>query len=248
MFIEGSGGALLLDAGLSAKETILRCERAGKQPEDIQAILLTHEHDDHCAGAGALARRLNVPVYATRGTLHEFPANRRKTERETDTRPCVYGEPFCIGSFMIEPFATSHDAREPCGFCIGVAGIKLGCCTDTGVVTPAMMSVLRKCDGLVLESNHCPVMLDNGPYPESLKRRIRSARGHLSNRDAAQCLRQLKRDLSALVLAHLSEVNNTTEKARMGAREGLGLLYDQTPLVIATQGGTSAACPQVLRL
>jgi phosphoribosyl 1,2-cyclic phosphodiesterase len=248
MFIEGASGSLLIDAGLSAKETLARLFQAGKRPDTIAAILLTHEHNDHSAGVDVLARRLHVPTYATKGTLRDFLLNRRTSERPIDTRTCRYLEPFFVNDFSIEPFATSHDANEPCGFSVGEAGVRLGCCTDTGVVTPAMKAVLRRCDGLVLESNHCPVMLKNGPYPESLKRRIRSARGHLSNESAARCLSDMGKDMHTVVLAHLSEVNNTPEKARMSAREGLGLFFDGTTLVIATQGGTSKTCPQVLYL
>ena len=248
MFIEGANGALLIDAGLSARETLARLFRAKKRPDSIAAILVTHEHHDHSAGIDALSRRLHVPTYATEGTLQDFLLNRRTSERPIDTRTCRNHEPFSVNDFTIEPFATSHDANEPCGFCVSEGGVRLGCCTDTGVITPSMKAVLQRCDGLVLESNHCPVMLKNGPYPESLKRRIRSARGHLSNVAAARCLTEIGRDMHTIVLAHLSEVNNTPEKARMSAQEGLGLFYDGTILVVATQEGTSETCPQVLYL
>jgi phosphoribosyl 1,2-cyclic phosphodiesterase len=248
MVIEGSAGALLVDAGLSAKEVLFRLARAGKQPDDIHAILVTHEHGDHISGVDVLSRQLQVPVYATGGTLHDFLVHRRRSAHLIETRTCRYNSEFCIGDFVIEPFATSHDAREPCGFSIRHDDIRIGCCTDTGIVNQNMLSVLRRCDGLVLESNHCPVMLKEGPYPEPLKRRIRSARGHLSNDAAARCLQALGRDVHAIILGHVSEVNNTPEKVRISARDGLGLLYDETSLVIATQNGTSDASPQVLHL
>ena len=248
ILVEGSGGALLIDAGLSAKETLHRLASAGKQPDSIRAILVTHEHGDHISGVDVLSRRLKIPVYATRGTLHDFLTNRRTSNKPLEIHSCTYNDKFCVGDFVIEPFATSHDANEPCGFCIREDGIMLGFCTDTGIVNPGMLSRLHRCDGVVLESNHCVEMLKNGPYPESLKRRIRSARGHLSNDAASLCLRTLGRDVHAMILAHISEVNNTPEKVRLSAQNGLGLLYGETSVTIATQAGTSDACPQVLNL
>jgi phosphoribosyl 1,2-cyclic phosphodiesterase len=248
LVIEGAFGSLLVDAGLSSKEIMSRLSRAGKRPDDIRAILVTHEHADHIFGVDVLSRRLNVPVYATGGTLHDFLVHRRRSTRPIETHTCRYNSEFHIGDFMIEPFATSHDANEPCGFCIREDDIRIGCCTDTGIVSSKMLSLLQRCDGLMLESNHCPVMLKEGPYPESLKRRIRSARGHLSNDGAAQCLRTLGRDVHTIILGHVSEVNNTPEKVRMSARDGLGLMYEETSLIVATQDGTSGILPQVMSL
>jgi phosphoribosyl 1,2-cyclic phosphodiesterase len=111
-----------------------------------------------------------------------------------------------------------------------------------------MIERLMRCDGVVLESNHCPDMLTNGPYPESLKRRIRSKRGHLSNPAAAACLQALGKDMPQVILAHLSETNNTPERVSVSAREGLGLFYDEMNVIIATQCGTTRACPQILSL
>ena len=180
--------------------------------------------------------------------MHDFLTNRRTSNKPLEIHSCTYNDRFSVGDFVIEPFATSHDANEPCGFCIREDGIMLGFCTDTGIVNPGMLSRLHRCDGVVLESNHCVEMLKNGPYPESLKRRIRSARGHLSNDAASLCLRTLGRDVHAMILAHISEVNNTPEKVRLCAQNGLGLLYGETSVTIATQAGTSDACPQVLNL
>jgi phosphoribosyl 1,2-cyclic phosphodiesterase len=248
LLIEGSDGDLLIDVGLTAKETLLRMARAGKKPDNIRAILVTHEHGDHIAGVDVLSRRLNIPIYATKGTLYDFMNYRRISEHSIDIHTCKYHEKVNIENFIIEPFATSHDANEPCGFYIKENGIRFGCCTDTGIITDRILAIFQRCDGVVLESNHCPVMLKNGPYPESLKRRIRSARGHLSNEAASRCVRTLAKDVHKFALAHLSEVNNTPDKARAGARDGLGLLYDETTLIIATQSGTSEVCPQVLQL
>ena len=248
LLVEGSSGDLLVDAGISAKETFRRLASAGKGPERIRAILVTHEHGDHISGVDVLSRRLNAPVFATEGTLNNFLEFRRMSTGSITVAACRYHEGFSVGDFTIEAFATSHDSAEPCGFILRENGITLGVCTDTGLITAKMMESLHRCDGLVLESNHCPMMLKEGPYPEYLKRRIRSARGHLSNAGAAECLSQLGRDVPVVVLAHLSEVNNTPGKAIASARNGLGLLYDQTTVIVASQRGTSPENPQQISL
>jgi len=244
VFIEGESDSLLVDAGLSAKETLLRISRAGLDAGRVGAVLVTHEHGDHTRGLDVLARRLDVPVYATEGTLRDFLGHRRTSDKPIDSHTCRYNERFAVGGFDILPFATSHDANEPCGYIIRENGQKLGYCTDTGIISDAVLDLLVKCDGVVLESNHCPEMLENGPYPESLKRRIRSKRGHLSNTAAASCIRALGRDVPRIILAHLSEINNTPEKALSSAREGLGLFYQETRVTVATQAGTTPDNPQ----
>jgi phosphoribosyl 1,2-cyclic phosphodiesterase len=247
-FIEGENGALLIDAGLSAKETLGRIAAAGLDAVQISAVLVTHEHGDHIRGLDVLIRKLNIPAYATEGTLHDFLHYRRTSDKPVDCRVCRYDNEFAVGDFSIEPFATSHDAAEPCGFIIRENGLKIGYCTDTGILTPPMVDRLRCCDGIVLESNHCPDMLTNGPYPESLKRRIRSKRGHLSNLAAASCLTTLGKDVPQVILAHLSEVNNTPERVMVSARGGLGLFYDDANVTVATQCGTTGSYPQCIRL
>jgi phosphoribosyl 1,2-cyclic phosphodiesterase len=246
--LEGDSNTVLIDAGLSAKEILVRMERAGLDAGRIDAMLVTHEHGDHTRGVDVLARKLDIPVHATEGTLADFLNHRRTSTKPLVHHTCRDAEPFFIGDLKIEPFATSHDAAEPCGFIITEGSLRFGYCTDTGIITPHVHSLLRQCDGIVLESNHCPEMLANGPYPESLKRRIRSKRGHLSNPDAAACLRDFGRDVPLVILAHLSEMNNTPDKAIGSAREGLGLFYEAERVTIATQCGTQAGCPQRMQL
>jgi len=246
--IEGSSATLLIDAGLSAKELFRRMTEAGLDPAAISAILVTHEHGDHVRGLDVTARKLDVPVHATEGTLHDFLEYRKLSKKPLVHHTCRYHERFTVGDISIEPFATSHDAAEPCGFIVSEGDCRIGYCTDTGIVTPAMLSLLRPCDGIVLESNHCPEMLANGPYPESLKRRIRSKHGHLSNQAAAECLQGFGKDVPHVILAHLSEINNTPEKARGTARDGLGLFFMEEHVVVATQCGSCSASPQEIRL
>jgi phosphoribosyl 1,2-cyclic phosphodiesterase len=235
-YIEGESGALLIDAGLSAKEITRRLQRAGGDPGLIHAVLVTHEHGDHIRGVDVLARRLDVPVIATSGTLGEFYYARRNSSAPVKTEACRCDDPFHIGDFRVVAFATCHDAREPCGFCIREDGAMLGCCTDTGMVTPHMAGYLHQCDALVLESNHCPHMLEHGPYPAFLKRRIRDTkRGHLSNEASAACLNRLADQVSSVMLAHLSEVNNTPGKALACARDALGLYNGNITVRVAPQ-------------
>lgn len=247
-FIEGSDAAILVDAGLSAKEALARMARAGLDSSRIDAILVTHEHGDHVRGLDVLARKLDVPIYGTSGTLGDFLGHRRTSSKPIESRICTCGERFNIGNLSILPYATSHDAAEPCGYIVREDGLSLGYCTDTGIVTPAMMALLRQCDGLVLESNHCPEMLATGPYPESLKRRIRSKRGHLSNAAAAGILREFGKDTPPVILAHLSEINNTPERAMASARDGLGLFFAQACVSVATQAGPADNRDQSLSL
>jgi phosphoribosyl 1,2-cyclic phosphodiesterase len=247
-YIEGKDGSLLIDAGLSSRETLQRLAAARCPSETIGAVIVTHEHADHVRGLDVLARRLETPVYATAGTLEDFLRHRRTSDKPLMTRICRHHERFTACGYIIEPFSTSHDAAEPCGFIVSQDGTRFGYCTDTGVVTPHVLALLASCDAVVLESNHCPAMLANGPYPESLKRRIRSNRGHLSNAAASAALRMLGKDVSQIILAHLSEINNTPELARKCAREGLGLFFDEKTLIVATQGGTTPGYPQELRL
>jgi phosphoribosyl 1,2-cyclic phosphodiesterase len=231
--IRGGRGSLLIDAGLSRREILRRLAGVGEDPSMIEAILVTHEHTDHIKGVDVLARHLNVPVYATAGTAEELL--KKCGRKPIDIRRCRYDEPFPVGDFLVEPFATSHDAREPCGFCVAEGDLRVGYCTDTGTITATIFDRLASCDAVLLESNHCPRMLEDGPYPAFLKSRIRSNRGHLSNPDAARCLQRLAGHIHMAMLAHLSETNNTGERALFSALEGLGLYSDQIEVTVAEQ-------------
>jgi phosphoribosyl 1,2-cyclic phosphodiesterase len=237
-YIEGNSGAVVIDAGLSAREILARVVMAEGKPDLIRALLVTHEHGDHIRGVSALARKLQVPIIGTHGTLLEV--QRTASSRTLpEIIPCHFDEKIAIDDFSIQPFATSHDAREPCGFFVNEGDLRLGCCTDTGFVPPLLVDDFRRCDMMILESNHCPEMLENGPYPVALKRRIRSGKGHLSNTKAGDCLRLLARDVPIIQLAHLSEINNTPAKALACAREAYGLFADGVDLFVGLQHGIS---------
>jgi phosphoribosyl 1,2-cyclic phosphodiesterase len=240
VYIQGNSDALMLDAGLSAREALRRLALAGGDERLIRAVLVTHEHGDHIRGAAPLARMFDAPVMGTAGTLEWFSGSGR-TGSIPALKRCTPGERYQVGDFTVEPFATSHDAREPCGYVITEDGAQLCCCTDTGIVTPPLLARMRQSDALILESNHCPDMLKNGPYPEMLKRRIRSKRGHLSNAHASLCLRAIGGEIETVVLAHLSEVNNTQKKAEESAQAALGLFYEREK-VSSIPGGDVSPC------
>ncbi|WFN37094.1 MBL fold metallo-hydrolase [Methanomicrobium antiquum] len=234
-YIEGDSGALLIDAGLSGKETLKRLEIAGGNPDLISGILVTHEHTDHIKGLDVLARKLDVPIFATQGTLWQFE-EKRTSDKEIKMCVCKKGEVFEVAGFLSEPFSTYHDACDPCGFIISENGSKLGFCTDTGQISEKMASALRCCDGVILESNHCPHMLETGPYPQFLKERIRDIkRGHLSNTSASEFIQKTDGDVEKIILAHLSEENNTPEKALSSARNSAGLFSKKTTIEVSLQ-------------
>jgi phosphoribosyl 1,2-cyclic phosphodiesterase len=238
-YIEGESGAILIDAGLSIKETLRRLTKAGGSQDLIRAILVTHEHGDHMKGLSPLARRLDVPVYATEGTLYSFLTSKIPERKPVSYTTLSYHSPFSVDEFTIEAFPTSHDAREPCGYLVTSGDARLGYCTDTGIITDRMMGYLKRSDAVVLESNHCPEMLRTGPYPEMLKRRIRSKNGHLSNTQASECIQALGQDVTHIRLAHLSEVNNTPDIALKSGKTGLGLFISDTRLTVASEVGPS---------
>jgi len=234
LYIEGENGAILIDAGLSVKETRTRLGYAGGKLDLINAILVTHEHTDHIAGVRPLARKLNIPIIGSRGTLSEITRT-LTSHQHVVTMACRAYESYHVGSFSFEPFATSHDALEPLGFCVREGDLMVGCCTDTGIISPPIVDRLGRCDMVILESNHCPHMLKTGPYPLALKRRIRSKRGHLSNLAAASYLQQLRNDVPIILLAHLSEINNTPLKAMASAQEALGLYFSEVDVSTSPQ-------------
>jgi phosphoribosyl 1,2-cyclic phosphodiesterase len=205
-YVESDTTSLLIDAGFSGKEITRRLALIDRSPEDLNAILVTHEHGDHISGVGVLSRRYNLPVYANAGT-HKGAEKRvkqlhRKVEFDT-------GEKFRVGTFAIHPFRISHDTRDPVGFVIKGKGLSLAYCTDTGRITKLIQHHVCKCHALILEANHDPTMLKDGPYPLPLKQRVKSNQGHLANEEAARFLAGLAGSpLQYVVLAHLSETNN----------------------------------------
>ncbi|MGB3977252.1 MAG: MBL fold metallo-hydrolase [bacterium] len=210
---------VLVDAGFSGSIIEERARRAGFSLFDVTAVLLTHEHSDHVRGAGVIARRFNLPVFATEGT---FRSGRVKLGSIRDQQLLEGGKALSIQDLWIHPFSVSHDAEDPVGFVIDDGKSKLGICTDSGCITQLMRYRLQGCDALILESNHDPNMLLAGSYPWELKQRIRSRIGHLSNDDAGTLCEDIwHAGLRHIFLAHLSKENNLPDLARMAVQDAL---------------------------
>ncbi|MDR0468647.1 MAG: MBL fold metallo-hydrolase [Peptococcaceae bacterium] len=213
-YIRAGETSILIDAGQSGRRILANMTEAGCGPaESLSAIVVTHAHSDHISGLGVLARRLGVEVYATEGTWFEMGALAGEIpDRQKKMIGC--SERWAIGSLEMEAFPTSHDALESVGYVVRNSGNALGIATDSGVFTSHMERILRDMRVLVLEANHDLDMLRTGKYPRFLKKRIAGIEGHLSNDDAGQALvRVLGDHMEKVVLAHLSQENNTREKA-----------------------------------
>jgi len=293
MVVSSSRTSILVDAGLSCRELLKRMREAEEDPSKLDAILVTHEHQDHVQGLAVTARKLGIPVFFTESTHRAWmrwmkPQRRmtyadwlsqrqraaeesllaRKMEPEalrgdepgepitvqdseeipSDAKqdPCRLpgveyfqaGVDFCVGDIAITPFTIPHDAADPVGFVFAAEGVRIGLATDLGYVPTNVQQQLRNCDALMIESNHDLEMLRDGPYPWSVKQRVMSRVGHLSNEAAAAFL-QAGYDGGAayVVLAHLSESNNLPELAKVSAemalRERMSLLANK--LVLAQQ-------------
>jgi phosphoribosyl 1,2-cyclic phosphodiesterase len=297
---------ILVDAGLSCRELMRRMKAAGEDPATLDAILITHEHQDHVQGLAVTARRLGIPVWITepthrawvrwltprkRITYADWLEQRRKQvaalnaqtpgqsaaapatlptavtdlrsdfepepdaeeqaaaeeslaepEKDPTALPAVEyfqsGSAFRIGDIAVTPFTIPHDAIDPVGFVFEVDGVRLGIATDLGYIPSNVHTHLRRCDVLMLESNHDLEMLRDGPYPWAVKQRVMSRVGHLSNAAAAEFLERSYDGTAAyVVLAHLSESNNLPELARLAAeralRDKMNLLANK--LVLAEQ-------------
>lgn len=276
----GGRTRILVDAGLSCRELFRRMREAGEDPETLNAIIVTHEHQDHVNGLAVTARKLGIPVYFTEATHRAWmrwltprkqmtyaqwleecrkQAAARQAEAETDGEgepdeidvqasaetgaageeeapaarkedptwlPAVEyfeaGRPFQIGDIDLSPFTIPHDAADPVGFVLGAEGVRMGFATDLGYIPPNVKAQLKGVDLLLLESNHDLEMLRDGPYPWSVKQRVLSRVGHLSNDAAAEFLSSGYDGQAAyVILAHLSENNNLPELARVAADRAL---------------------------
>ena len=212
--VESSDTCLLIDCGFTVKETERRLARLGRCVEDLSAILVTHEHSDHIKGVGPLARKYKVPVYASHGTAQYEGIAGLSALHEVNTHGT-----FLVGNIEISAVAVPHDAREPCQYVFDHRERRLGLLTDLGSITPFVVEQYRACDALVLEFNHDSDMLAVGPYPSGLKRRVGGDWGHLNNRQAAQLLSMVEQArLQHVVMAHISEKNNTAALAEQALR------------------------------
>ncbi len=209
-YVGNDNEAVLVDAGLSARQLQLRIAEKRIDSRKIKAILITHEHSDHCRGARVLSKRLQIPVYLTKKT---YLAMRKQVQPEY----VQWFEPnqsFLLGQFEIVPFSKKHDAAQACSFRIGYAGKNVGVMTDIGIACDLVKTNLSLCNVVFLESNYDEEMLRTGPYPYYLKERVASERGHLSNIQALELVEEhAGENLETIFLSHISGENNTPEKA-----------------------------------
>jgi phosphoribosyl 1,2-cyclic phosphodiesterase len=235
IFVSDGSTSILFDAGLSGVEIERRLTSRELSPSSINAIVVSHEHTDHIQGVGVLARRYKIPVYISHQT---YQAAKKSLGKISDSSYFICGKAFCIGSLIIHPFSISHDANDPAGFTVKKNSTKLGIATDLGIATSMVREHLKECDIIILEANHDSQMLNQGPYPWPLKQRVKSRTGHLSNDDAKTLLDDVKNEkLKHVVLAHLSETNNTHEKAFSTVAEALN--GREINLIVACQDRSS---------
>lgn len=208
-FISHQNEAILIDAGISAKQAINRLLAIGGNPEKIKAIFITHEHSDHIRGSDVLARKLKIPIFATKATAQKgFLCSDKSLINLIDKNTILK-----IGNLKIESFSKSHSAADPVSFNI-YANKKVSVITDAGHACDNIKKHVSNCNFLFIESNHDEEMLENGPYPIYLKKWIKSDDGHLSNRQAAQCIKKYaSAKLEKIILSHLSSTNNTPQIA-----------------------------------
>jgi len=290
--VTGGRTRILVDAGLSCRELFKRMRLAGEDPETLDAIVVTHEHQDHINGLAVTARKLGIPVYFTEATHRAWmrwltprrqmsyaqwleQCRKQAEERQAETQaevgepddvaeaqaaqqdeaeppsvkedptwlPAVEyfqaGQPFAIGDIAVSPFTIPHDAADPVGFVFMAEGVRMAFATDLGYVTANVKAQLKGVDLLLLESNHDIEMLRDGPYPWSVKQRVLSRVGHLSNEAASDFLANGYDGHAAyVILAHLSESNNLPELARVAAEralQGRASMFANA-LLVAAQG------------
>jgi phosphoribosyl 1,2-cyclic phosphodiesterase len=230
--VEFGSTLLMVDCGLPCKIVEERLQAVDRQPRDVTAILVTHEHTDHAQGVATFSKRYNTPVWMTPGTSSAMPSITRVHHLSSHRS-------LTLGAIDVHPYPVPHDAREPCQFTFAAAGRRLGMLTDAGHVTPHMVERLTECDALALECNHDLDSLQCGPYPDSLKARVSSKFGHLNNQQTTELLRRLDATRVQWVLGlHLSERNNTPEHVRETLRPALESA--RYPLHLATQDSPTA--------
>lgn len=201
---------VLVDCGFTRKEFELRLAQRQILPSELSAILVTHEHSDHASGVAVLARAYGIPVYATHGTFMTG-----KLDGIPASRPFNAGDEFAINNLKVKSIAVPHDAREPVQYVFESGEKSLGVLTDLGMVTPHIIDAFSACRALILEFNHDLEMLLNGPYPQALKRRVAGDFGHLNNNQSTEFLLRAEMPvLEQLVVAHISEQNNSVAHAQ----------------------------------
>jgi phosphoribosyl 1,2-cyclic phosphodiesterase len=211
VFLSANGANILIDCGTSGKGLAACLCETDARPDDIDYILVTHEHIDHARGVGVLSRRYDIPVVASAGTWDNMLIGDIAEKNQIALETCA---PIDLRGIQVTPFAIPHDAAMPTGFRFDVGNESYAVATDMGRITDTVKAALRGCDAVLLESNYDADMLETGPYPYPLKRRISGANGHLCNDDAGLLCRFLvENNTKHVLLGHLSNENNSPETA-----------------------------------
>ncbi len=209
-YIGNDSEAVLIDVGISCRETEIRMKQIGLTMNKVKAIFVSHEHTDHIKGVSVLANKYKIPVYITSETGKKGPRLIKHLSAHFTA-----DEPIQIGSIQVIPFRKEHDAIDPHSFFISNNGINVGVITDIGTVCDRVIHYFKQCHAVFLESNYDEVMLENGRYPFILKERIRNGKGHISNKQALELfINHRSQFLSHLFLSHLSKENNSPELAK----------------------------------
>ena len=231
--IEAGSTRVLVDCGLGIERMTSRLAAAGVMPGDIDALLITHEHDDHVGGVASFTRRHGTPVYMTYGTRQGAGDALAGVELLHELEPSGR---LSIGDIEVLPVAVPHDAREPVQYVLGDGKVRIGVVTDLGSLSAHVIASYSGLDALVLEANHDSEMLRQGPYPKFLKDRVSGRYGHLSNDLSAQFLREVANDrLQHVVAAHLSLKNNSEQLVRDALAGALGCSGDW--ITVASETG-----------
>lgn len=213
--VESANSCLLIDCGFSIAELTRRMERQDRHPDQLSAILVSHEHSDHIRGVFPLARRYALPIYLTAGTLSKGNSSSTKGLSKVRLECIDTHRDFQIDDIEVSPVAVPHDAREPVQFVFRCEGKSLGVLTDLGSVTSHVVDSYRHCDGLLVEANHDSDMLASGSYPYPLKQRVGGDWGHLNNHQTAALIGSIgTKQLQGIVIGHMSEQNNSLEKVK----------------------------------
>lgn len=237
-YVDDGRDAVLIDCGISAKRLETALAGFGGTPERLRGIFVTHEHRDHISGVGVLLRRYHLPLWGSAATLRAMD-ERIIGRVDEDLFHALPYEGADVGDFHIHATGVSHDAADPVSYEVHWHGRKLSMLTDSGFASDANLSALSDSDLIVVEANHDPDLLRDGPYPAALKRRIHGDRGHLSNADCGRALNEIMSGRTRhVILAHLSETNNNPQLAYHTVRTCLdkaGGLPDSTHLWVASQ-------------
>ena len=218
----------MIDAGINCKQILIRMNAKGLDPRKIRAIFITHEHNDHVCGARVLAKKLDIPVYMTKGTFESLYF----TNRPLAVRFIEPGQPVLLIPFIVHPVLKNHDATEPTSFRVEIQGINVGVFTDIGLPCDNVTAHLHHCNALFLETNYDEKMLWEGSYPYHLKKRVASDVGHLSNLQAVNLLTEhAGSSLKWVLLSHLSGENNTPQVAY----DALKHLEDRFKIVLTSR-------------